>query len=165
MNMRHLLGVATLVAVQVAGAADGPRSIDVQYQPGPPPGPFGAHPAYKHAQADLAFARNEVARRRPEDPQIANDQQIIVEEISGALGDLHRADLYDGKDEPLPPPDVREVPEGGLHAAVVLLRRAESDVGRQEDNPRAFQDQQRALGHIRAALHASDDAIRRIGHD
>jgi len=121
---------------------------------------YGRHPMYLHALTDLRTAQWEVDHRRPEDGAISADESIVHDEIGAAIHDLERAAWQDGKGSDWqPPPDVGLKRDGRLHAAIDLMRKAESDVARQEDDPRSRPFQQHGLEHLQAALEAAHHAI------
>jgi hypothetical protein len=120
----------------------------------------GRHPAYLHALSDLRTAQWQINHRRPEDGVVSADEAIMRDEVGAAIQDFERAAWRDGKRlDWQPPPDVSLPPEGRLHAAVDLIRRAQSDVAREEDDPRSRGAQQRGLAHLDAALGAANHAI------
>ena len=151
--MRTIGSAVTVVMVlSLSACVVPPPPRRVVYAEAPRP---ERHPGYQHAITDLQAARDAIDRRRPEDGRILRDEQVMHDELSAALGDLRRAAELDGKFGPLPPPDVDRLPEGRLRAAVVLMRRAQADIARPEDNPNVRYLQQRALDHLGAALDAA----------
>lgn len=54
---------------------------------------YGRHPFYLHALSDLRTAAWKVEHRRPEDGQVSRDEQVVVDEIHAAIGDVRRHDL------------------------------------------------------------------------
>ncbi len=121
---------------------------------------YGRHPAYLHALTDLRTAAWQVDHRRPEDGRVANDEAIVHDELVAAIRDFERAARQDGKNvDWQPPPDVQLAPEGRLHAAIDLMRRARADIARAEDDPRSRTFQQHGLSHVDAALDAARHAV------
>ena len=121
---------------------------------------YGKHPFYLHALTDLQAASWQIDHRRPEDGLVSEVEQVIHDEIRAAIGDLRRAAWQDGKElQWSSPPDVALSREGRLHATVDLLKKAHSDVAREEDDPRSRAFQQRGLQHVDAALGAAQHAI------
>lgn len=121
---------------------------------------YGRHPLYLHALSDLRTAQWQVDHRRPEDRAVSSDETIVLDELSAAIHDLERAAWQDGKGgDWQPPPDARLQREGRLHAAIDLMRKAEADVARAEDDPRSRPFQQRGLAHLQAALQAASHAV------
>ncbi len=149
-----------LTVVLSACVAYSPPPQRVVYADAPRP---ARHPGYQHAITDLQGAREMIDRRRPEDGRISRDEQVMHDELSAAIGELHRAADLDGKVGPPPGPDVDRLPEGRLRAAVVLMRRAQADIDRHEDNPRVRPLQQEALGHLGAALDAAARIDQQVG--
>jgi len=120
----------------------------------------GRHPAYLHALSDLRAANWMLEHRRPEDGAIADDELIAHDEIGAAFNEIKRAAIYDGKDlRDRPPIDTALPRDGRLHKAVDLLRKVHSDLAREEDDPDTRGLQHRALAHVDAALHATEQAI------
>ena len=121
---------------------------------------YGRHPEYLHALSDLRTAVWQVDHRRPEDGRVANDEAIVHDELAAAIHDFERAARQDGKSgDWQPPPDVQLQPEGRLHAAIDLMRRARADIARQEDDPRSRAFQEHGLAHVDAALDAAQHAV------
>ena len=121
---------------------------------------YGKHPFYLHALSDLRTAAWKVEHRRPEDGQVSRDEQVVIDEIHAAIGDLQHAAWLDGKPvEWREPTDAWLPPEGRLHAAADLLRKVRSDVAREEDDPRSRPYQQRGLAHVDLALATAQHAI------
>ena len=159
MNVPRNIAFAAACAVVVTLAAcASPPPPRVVYAEAPPP---ARHPAYQHAISNLQAAQDFVSRRRPEDGRASRDEQLVLDELGAAIGDLQRADAVDGKRGPPPPPDTGRLPEGRMRAALALMRRAQADINREEDNPRARRFQQDALGHVNAAIGAGNDVIDR----
>ncbi len=119
----------------------------------------GEHPAYAHALADLREARWQLAHRAG-DRALSRNEAVALDEIDRAIDDAKRAAWSDGKDlENQVAPDADTSERGRLHATEVLLRQAENDVNRQEDNRAARDDRERVLHHIDTALDATERAI------
>jgi len=59
----------------------------------------------------------------------------------------------------IPVPMYRNDYRGRLHKAADLLRKVHADTYREEDNPSARGLRDRAIGHVDAALHATEQAI------
>lgn len=125
-----------------------------------PPAPVAEHPAYLHALSDLREARWLIQRRNGEG--VANgDEQIALDEIGEAIGAIRHAAIDDGKDLGYqPPPDAHPNRPGRLHDALGVLRKVHSDLDREEDNGYAQGLRNRALQHVDAAAHATENAIR-----
>jgi hypothetical protein len=51
-----------------------------------------------------------------------------------------------------------------LHKALELLRKVRADVAREEDDPAVKGLRNRAIGHIDAAIHATERAIGDVKH-
>jgi hypothetical protein len=121
----------------------------------PPP----KHPAYLHALSDLRTARWMLANR-PGDAAVTAHESEAIGEIDHAINELSRAAVNDGKNiNSRPPADAPADYRGRLHKAADLLRTVRSDTYREEDNPSAVGLRDRALGHVDAALHATERAI------
>jgi hypothetical protein len=117
------------------------------------------HPAYLHAISDLRTARW-MLEHRPGDAAVAAHESDAIGEIDRAIRELTSAAIDDGKNIHNPPPaDAPSDYRGRLHKAADLLRKARSDAYREEDNPSARGLRNRALGHIDAALQATERAI------
>ena len=60
--------------------------------------------------------------------------------------------------------DVPNNRPGRLHKALELLHKVHSDVAREEDDPMTRGLRDRAVGHIDAAIHATDGALADAEH-
>jgi hypothetical protein len=119
----------------------------------------GKHPAYLHALTDLRAARWMLEHRAGDAAVSAQEDQAIAE-IDGAIGEIKRAAIDDGKDindhMGVDAPDGRP---GRLHKALELLRKVHDDVAREEDDPMTRGLRNRAVGHIDAAIQATQASI------
>ena len=124
--------------------------------------PPSRHPAYLHALSDLRTARW-MLEHRPGDAAVSVHESEAIGEIDRAIGELKRAAVDDGKNiHDHPSADLPSDYRGRLHKAADLLRKVRSDTYREEDNPNARGLRDRALGHVDAALHATEQAIRDV---
>jgi hypothetical protein len=119
----------------------------------------GAHPAFLHALTDLRTARW-FLYRQPGNWKVYEGEDTAISEIEGAIGDIKKAAIDDGKDiNDHPNVDVKE--HGSrLLKAIETLDAAARDVNQEEDNPASRDLKHRALEHIRVA---HDAAVR--AHD
>lgn len=118
------------------------------------------HPAYLHALSDLRSARW-MLEHRPGDAAVSAREDEAISEIDRAIGELKSAAIDDGKNiHEHPNADLPADYRGRLHRAAELLRKARADMAREEDNPAARGLRNRAIGHVDAALHATEQAIR-----
>ncbi len=125
----------------------------------PPPPPAPHHPAYLHALTDLRDARWNLEHRAG-DAAVSTQEDVAIVEIDRAIGDAKTAAMDDGKNiYQHPPEDAHVDRRGRLHRAAELLRKARNDIAQGEANPQAVDLRNRALGHIDAAIHATDHAI------
>jgi hypothetical protein len=117
----------------------------------------GAHPYYLHALTDLRTARGYL-QRQPGDAKVYAGEAKGVSEIEGAVNELKRASIDDHKDiNDHPKIDVKD--HGSrLQKAIELLKTAQSDAGREEDNPQARGLKTRVLDHITKASQAATEA-------
>src|SRR5271165_5263990 len=117
------------------------------------------HPAYLHALSDLRTARW-MLEHRPGDAAVSAHEGEAISEIDRAIAELKRAAIDDGKNiHDHPVADVPTDYRGRLHRAADLLRKVHADTYREEDNPDARGLRDRAIGHVDAALHATEQAI------
>lgn len=117
------------------------------------------HPAYLHALSDLRTARW-MLEHRPGDAAVSAHESEAIGEIDHAIAEIRRAAIDDGKNiHEHPAADMPNDYRGRLHKAADLLRKTRADTAREEDNPSARGLRNRALGHIDAALHATEGAI------
>ena len=122
----------------------------------PPP---NKHPAYLHALTDLRTARW-MLEHRPGDAAVSAHESEAISEIDRAIAEIKRAAIDDGKNiNNHPAGDLPADYRGRLHKAADLLRKVRADTYREEDNPGARGLRDRALGHVDAALHATELAI------
>ena len=147
-TMALLSGTLWLVLASFAAQADLP----------------GKHPYYLHALSDLRAARW-MLEHRPGDAAVSAQEDIAISEIDGAIGEIKRAAIDDGKDihdhVGVDAPNERP---GRLHKALELLRKVHSDVAREEDDPMTKGLRNRAVGHIDAAIHATEASIADVRH-
>jgi len=126
----------------------------------PPPPPPAHHPAYLHALTDLRDARWNL-EHRPGDAAVSTQEDVAIVETDRAISEARTAAIEDGKNVwQHPPEDARIDRRGRLHHAVELLRKARQDVAQGESNPQAVDLRNRVIGHIDAALQATERAIR-----
>jgi len=119
----------------------------------------GKHPAYLHALSDLRDARWNL-EHRPGDAAVSGQEDVAITEIDKAIGEVKKAAIDDGKDiHDHKPEDAKLDHPGRLHHAIELLKKAESDVSKEEDNPETQGLQQRVRGHIHEAIHAAEHAL------
>ena len=117
------------------------------------------HPAYVHALSDLREARW-MLEHRPGEAAVSAHESEAIGEIDRAIQELTSAAINDGKNlHSHPAADLPADNRGRLHKAADLLRKVRSDTYREEDNPSAVGLRDRALGHVDAALHATERAI------
>jgi hypothetical protein len=117
------------------------------------------HPAYLHALSDLRSARWMLEHRRGDAVVSAREDEAIGE-IDRAISELKRAAIDDGKNiHDHPSAELPNDYRGRLHKAADLLRTARADMAREEDNPSARGLRNRSMGHVDAALHATEQAI------
>ena len=127
--------------------------------PPPPPPPAPHHPAYLHALTDLRDARWNL-EHRPGDAAVSAQEDVAIVEIDRAINDAKVAASEDGKNiYQHPPEDARLDFRGRLHHADELLHKAHNDVAQAETNGGAVDLRNRVLGHIDAAIQATERAI------
>jgi hypothetical protein len=119
----------------------------------------GKHPYYLHALSDLRAARW-MLEHRPGDAAVSGQEDVAVTEIDAAIREIKHAAIDDGKDiNDHPKMDVPEGRPGHLHKALEILRKVRADVAREEDDPAVRGLRDRAVGHIEAAIHATERAV------
>jgi hypothetical protein len=124
----------------------------------------GKHPYYLHALTDLRTARW-MLEHRPGDAAVSGQEDVAITEIDGAIGEIKRAAIDDGKDvHDHPKMDVPPDHPGRLHKALELLRKTHNDVAREEDDPMTKGLRNRAVGHIDGAIHATEKALNDAKH-
>ncbi len=124
----------------------------------------GKHPYYLHALSDLRTARW-LLEHRPGDAAVSGQEDVAIQQIDAAIGEIKHASIDDGKDlRDHPKVDAPHDHPGRLHKARELLKKVHSDVAREEDDPRARGLQHRSIEHIDAALKATDQAIQDVKH-
>lgn len=122
----------------------------------------GKHPYYVHALSDLRAARW-MLEHRPGDAAVSANEDAAVTEIDAAIREIKNAAIDDGKNiNDHPNVDVPGDHPGHLHKALELLKKVHSDVAREEDDPAAKGLHDRAVGHIDAAIHATERAIKDV---
>jgi hypothetical protein len=124
----------------------------------------GKHPFYLHALSDLRAARW-MLEHRPGDAAVSAHEDVAIAEIDAAIGEIKHAAIDDGKNiEDHPNVDGPKNRPGRLHRALQLLHKVHSDVAREEDDPITRGLRNRAVGHIDAAIHATDGALADAEH-
>ena len=147
-NKRLLAGFLLALTLPVAANADLP----------------GKHPFYLHALTDLRAARW-MEEHRPGDAAVSSHEDVAIAEIDAAIREIKKAAIDDGKniaDHPMQ--DVPKNRPGRLHKALELLHKVHADVAREEDDPMTRGLRDRAVGHIDAAIHATDGALADAEH-
>jgi hypothetical protein len=150
--MKHRFSLAALLlsaALPLAAHADMP----------------GKHPAYLHALSDLREARENLAHK-PGNGAISQQEDKAIAEIDYAAQAIKRIAAADDKAlYNKPHEDASFDHPGRLHHAEDLLQKAKSDLAQQEDNEDAKKLQRHAIGHVQAALQATEAAISAIEHN
>jgi hypothetical protein len=124
----------------------------------------GKHPYYLHALSDLRAARW-MLEHRPGDPAVSAQEDVAITEIDAAIGEIKHAAIDDGKDvHDHVGADAPGEASGRLHKALELLRKVHDDVAREEDDPMTKGLRNRAVGHIDAAIHATEASISDVRH-
>lgn len=157
MPMKNSLCLATLASLLLLGACavQVPPTTVVVAQPR-----AQQHPAYLHALADLRAARWLIVNR-PGNAKVSGDEDVAIARINETINEIRHAAIDDGKNlDDHPPVDARLDRQGQLHRADELLRQARSDIVREEDNAQVRGLRDRAIGHLDAAIRATDQAIR-----
>lgn len=122
------------------------------------------HPYYLHALADLRAARW-LLKHRPGDAGVSGQEDVAIAEVDAVIGMIKRASIDDGKDihshaGVIAPNDYL----GRLTKALEQLRQVHSEVAREEDDATMMGVRNRAIGHIDAAIHATERAIANAQH-
>lgn len=141
-KMKALLAAATLVSAFSVGAwADLP----------------GAHPGYLHSLTDLRTARW-LLSHQPGDAKVYGDEDIAIQEINAAIGEIKKASIDDGKNlDDHPQVDTHE--HGSrLLRSIETLKKARADISGEEDNPDVRELRRRAFHHIDVAIQAAQRA-------
>lgn len=124
----------------------------------------GKHPAYLHALSDLRAARW-MEQHRPGDAAVSSHEDVAIAEIDAAIAEIKHAAIDDGKNiDDHPGVDEPRNRAGRLHKALQLLRKVHSDVAREEDDPVTRGLRNRAVGHINAAIRATEGAVADAEH-
>jgi hypothetical protein len=125
------------------------------------PPPPHHHPAYLHSLSDLRAARW-LIEHRPGDWAQTADEVEAIRQIDGAINDIKKAAIDDGKNlSDRPPVDTHPDNRGRIHESLRYLNKARADISSDEDNGYAGGLRNRALGHIDAAIQAA----RRVFHE
>ena len=92
------------------------------------------HPAYLHALSDLRAARAHLDKMTPSE-NIDQKEMNAIAEIDGAIGEIKRAAIDDGKNlNDHPPVDVSLDRKGRFGTAIELLKSARRHLNKEEDN-------------------------------
>jgi len=118
----------------------------------------GRHPGYMHSISDLRAAK--WLLERPDAHNVVKDEQQAVREIDACLHDLTEAAWIDGKNAQYNPPTDEGLDHPGrLHKSLELLKKAHSDMDKEEDDPAAQGFQARAIKHVDRAIGYTRRAI------
>jgi hypothetical protein len=130
------------IALSLIGLTLAITSIDAQ----------GRHPAYLRARSDLR--RAQLLMRVQEEPNVTRYVRAADNEVEGAIKEIDRAAVLDGKDiDDHPRIDVNIDRKGRFRKIIDLLRSARGDLNREpEDNGAARAWRNSAWGHIDQAL-------------
>jgi len=124
----------------------------------------GRHPLYLHALSDLRTARWMI-EHLPGDAAVSGHEDVAIQEIDAAIGEVKAAAIDDGKDlHDHPSVDVAADHPGRLHKAIELLRKVHADVDREEDDPTVKGLKHRSLEHVERALHETERALHEVEH-
>jgi hypothetical protein len=136
--------------------AFGSTTLQAQQVPGP-------HPAYLHALSDLRAARHYLADSWAWGP-VRHDDEAAIREIDGAINEIKRAAIEDGKglNDPFRI-DAHLNAHDRFRKANELLASAHNDLARAEDVPQSRGLRDRAIGHVDRA-HQIVDAAWRTAH-
>ena len=119
----------------------------------------GKHPYYLHALSDLRAARW-CLNHRPGDERVSRHEDIALEEIQKAIGEIKHAAIDDGKNiEDHPPVQGAGDFHGRLHEALRILKQTRGDLAHEEDDPMTRGLRDRAWQHIDVAIHETEGAI------
>jgi hypothetical protein len=114
----------------------------------------GKHPAYVHALQDLREARWYLYHQ-PGDAKVYAGEDVAITETDAAINEIVRAGLDDGKNIHRGlPTDVKEY-GSRLLKSIELLKKAQSDINQEEDNPEARNLRKAALTHLNRAIAAA----------
>jgi len=118
------------------------------------------HPLYMHARSDLRRAI--LLMRIPDEPNVMRDMQAAAGLTERAIREIDTAAVLDRRDiQDSPSVDTRLGRGSRFREILRLLASARSDIGREEDNPRASAWRSRAFGNIDEAM----SVVRRGGYD
>jgi len=117
----------------------------------------GKHPGYLHSLSDLRAARW-FLYHQPGDSKVSGDEDVGINEIDAAIGEIKKASIDDGKDlGDHPSVDIKE--HGSrLLKAIATLKKAHADIDGEEDNPESRGLRHRALEHVDRAIKAAEHA-------
>jgi len=116
-------------------------------------------PAYLQAVTDLRTARW-MLERRPGDVMVGRQEDVAFTEIDAAIGDIKDVASAGGKDFHYHPNI--EVPRNRparLAIVLELLRKVQADVAGEEDGSMTAAVRGRAIAHIDAAIHATENVL------
>lgn len=129
----------------------------------------GKHPAYIHARSDLRQA--ELLLHKPEESNVTQENKIAEQKVHNAIHEIDKAAILDRKDiDDHPTIDTSLTHLDKFRAIYKLLRRAESDISKEEDNSSASGWRSRAKNNIEQAKHyvelaASRDVVDDLRND
>jgi hypothetical protein len=133
-------------------AAAAPMAVQAQQVPGP-------HPAYLHALGDLRAARHFLNDGWAWAP-VKHDDDEAIREIDGAINEIKKAAIDDGKGDSPFPIDPHLSAHDRFHKANELLLSAHDHLKGAEDVPESRGLRDRAAAHIDKAHFIVDKAER-----
>ncbi|MEH1830199.1 MAG: hypothetical protein V7L22_33490 [Nostoc sp.] len=120
----------------------------------------GKHPYYLHARSDLRKA--EILLQHSDESNVVQETKIAYQNVHNAIREIDRAAVYDRKDvDDNPPVDNSIAHLDRLRAIYKLLRSAEKDISREEDNRSAVGLRNRAEANINQAKRRIEIAVSR----
>jgi hypothetical protein len=118
------------------------------------------HPNYLQALSDLRAARWLIDHHTMDWKQ-NQDEMEAVRQIDGAINEIKKAAIDDGKNiNDHPPVDEKADRHGRLGKALEFLRKANADISKEEDNAGAQGLRNRASGLINQAIGSTEKAMR-----
>jgi hypothetical protein len=150
-----MLSFQKMMALAGLAVAIGPMTLQAEVQ--------RPHPAYLHALSDLRTARHYLNDGWAWAP-VGRDDNAAIHQIDGAIAEIKKASIDDGKglNDPFPI-DTRVSPHDRFRKANELLWSAHNDLSRADDVPQARGLRDRAIGNVDRA-HQMVDTAERTAH-
>lgn len=147
MISRRISSISLLIGLVAASLSHGVAAADIS----------GKHPYYLHARSDLHKA--ELLLQQGDEPNVTQHERAAYDKVHEAIREIDRAAILDRKDvDDNPAVDSSLKHLDKFRSVYKLLRSAEKDISREEDNRSATGWRNRARANIEQAKRQVENA-------